>query len=171
MGGRLCDAGRRVTDLGSRGGNLDCKNHRRSLVSHCDRSTGSAAGCEMQELFDSNADLRSEAEWRRLLSTLVDSLSQFTGVQFQATSWFTQDDKPGYASSCNTANIRGEINSSLPIDGCGVVSICINFKEAVWVSCRLLLFSVGQRIGGEELMSLSYTEEGWVTGHPRLGMG
>lgn len=117
----------------------------------------------MQGLFDTNPELRSEDEWRRLLTKLLDSLSQYSGVRFEATSWYTYDDTPGYASSGNCVNIRGAINSALTLDCCGVLCITINFGEAVCVSCDLLLFSSGRRINDHEVIVLSYREDGWVT--------
>jgi hypothetical protein len=128
----------------------------------------------MSTLFDPNPGLRTEAEWRALLGGLVESLSQYTGIEFVPTSWFTADDTPGYASSSNCVNIRGTINRAMALDACGVVCVSINFGEAVWAFCDLLLFSAGQRIYGPvlsehrlygpthgDLIVFDFTENGW----------
>jgi hypothetical protein len=117
-------------------------------------------------LFDQNHDLRTEAEWRELLGDLVVSLSAFCGIDFRPTSWFTHDDRPGYASSSNCVNIRGVVNPSLRLEACGVVCISINFGEDVWASADLLLFSDGRRVSGPDgldLMLLVYRDDGWIS--------
>lgn len=118
----------------------------------------------MPNLFDPNPGHRTEADWRDLLSELVSSLSQFSGIKFVPTSWYTRDDEPGHASSSNCVNIRGVVNATLRLEACGVVCISINFGEAVWASADLLLFSGGQRLivpGGLEVVAMVYRLEGW----------
>lgn len=115
-------------------------------------------------LLDPNAGYRSEAEWRRLLSDLIASLSAFSGIQFEPTSWFVRDDQPGYASACNCVDVRGVVSPVFRLDACGVVCVTINFGEAAWVTCNLLLFSCGSRVRvseGGDLMVLPYTNAGW----------
>jgi hypothetical protein len=117
-------------------------------------------------LFDPNPSLRTEADWRQLLAGLVESLSAFTGIRFEPTSWFVRNDLPGYASSCNCVDVRGSLGSALRIDACGVVCITVNFGEAVWASCNLLLFADGCRVlgvDGLDLIFLPYGEDGWTS--------
>jgi hypothetical protein len=116
------------------------------------------------DLFDPNPGHRTEAEWRELLTSLVVSLSQFTGIEFRPTSWYTSDDIPGHASSSNCVNIRGVVNQVLRLDACGVVCISVNFGESAWSSADLLLFSNGQRVVGPgKLMLLVYEQHGWAS--------
>jgi hypothetical protein len=117
------------------------------------------------DLLDPNPGLRTEAEWRELLGGLVTSLSRFCGIEFTPTSWYTGDDKPGYASSCNCVNVRGVVNAALRLEACGVVCISVNFGEAAWASADVLLFSGGERVLGPRgsLVLLVYEPTGWVS--------
>ena len=117
----------------------------------------------MRGVFDPNPGHRTVAEWRRLLGELVGSLCTYTGIQFTPTSWFVED-QTGYASANGCVDIRGEVSSALRLSACGVVSVSVNFGEAAWASCNLLLFSDGRRLLGPkrcELVSIAYTPEGW----------
>lgn len=117
-------------------------------------------------MLDPNPSLRSEAEWRLVLIGMVDALSAFSGIKFEPTSWSVGDDRPGFASACNCVNVRGSVNSALRLDACGVVCVTVNFGEAAWASCDLLLFASGQRVRGPEqadLVYLSYGDVGWVS--------
>jgi hypothetical protein len=124
-------------------------------------------GSDVKRLFDPNPGLRSKVEWRRILSGLVETLSVFSRVEFEPTSWLIRDDDPaGNACICNCVNIRGSVNAALQLDACGVVCITINLGEAVWASCDLLLFASGRRVCGPDkadLVFLSYGEVGWVS--------
>ncbi len=120
----------------------------------------------MRSLFDPNPGHRTEADWRELLAGLVGSLSQFTGVRFAPTSWYTGDDQPGHRMSSNCVNARGGVNPALRLEACGVVCITINFGEAAWASADVLLFASGRRVlgpGGLGLVSLVYHPAGWVS--------
>lgn len=115
-------------------------------------------------LLNPNPGPRSEAEWRRLLGGLVESLSAFTGIRLEPTSWVVEDDVPGYACACNCVNVRGVVNPVLRLDACGVLCITVNFGEAAWASCDLLLFAEGKRVRGPDQMDfvyLPYRESGW----------
>ncbi len=119
----------------------------------------------MKRLLDPNPGLRSEAQWRQLLGGLVESLSAFTCITFEPTSWSVQGDQPGFASACNAVNVRGEVSSTLRLEACGVVCVTVNFGEVAWASCNLLLFTAGQRVRGPEgldLVFLSFGPLGWV---------
>jgi hypothetical protein len=121
----------------------------------------------MSGLLDCNPALRTADDWRALLDGLLESLSAHVGRPFRATSWFVHDDRPGYASSCNCADIRATINETLSLEACGVVCVTVNFGEAAWACCDLLLFASGRRIRGPkgvDLVALSYDGEGWVGG-------
>jgi hypothetical protein len=116
------------------------------------------------ELLDPNPGFRSEAEWRQLLGGLVKSLSAFTGIAFEPTSWFVSDDRPGHACASNCVDVRGVVNPALRLDACGVVCVTVNFGEAAWASCDLLLFVAGRRVRGPaglDFVFLPYTEAGW----------
>lgn len=118
----------------------------------------------MRGLLDPNPRPRSGAEWRQLLGGLVESLSGFTGIRFEPTSWFVGDDRPGYACACNCVDVRGVINPALRLEACGVVCVTVNFGDAAWAACDLLLFVGGRRVcgpGGLGLVFLPYGEEGW----------
>ena len=118
----------------------------------------------MRGLLDPNPGFRGEAEWRRLLGGLVESLSAFAGVRFEPTSWFVGDDQPGHASTCNCVNVRGLVNIALRLEACGVVCVTVNFGEAAWASCDLLLFADGWRARGPsglDFVLLAYSEAGW----------
>jgi hypothetical protein len=99
-----------------------------------------------------------------LLGELVASLSTFLGVQFEPTSWFIHDDQPGHASACNCVDVRGIVSPAFQLYACGVICISINFGEAAWVNCDLLLFAGGSRVRGlqgHDLLVLPYSETGW----------
>jgi len=120
----------------------------------------------VRQLFDPDRVLRSEAEWRLLLGGLVESLSAFTGVRFEPTSWFVGDDRPDYACATNRVDIRGSVNPTLRLDACGVVCVTVNFGEAAWASCDLLLFVSGRRVrgpGGPDFVLLLCSEAGWLS--------
>jgi hypothetical protein len=120
----------------------------------------------MSHPLDPNPGLRSAADWRRLLIQLVESLSVFTKIRFEPTSWFVRDDLPGYASSCNCVDVRGVVNPVFRLDACGVVCITVNFGEAAWASCDLLLIANGQRVCGPDAagyLFLSYSKDGWLS--------
>jgi hypothetical protein len=119
----------------------------------------------MWSVFDPNPCHRAEAEWRRLLGGLIESLSEYTGIRFAPTSWFV-NDQPGHASAGGCVDVRGSVNPSLQLEACGVVCISVNFGEAAWVSADLLLFSDGRRLLGPNglgLVSLAYRPEGWLS--------
>jgi hypothetical protein len=121
----------------------------------------------MSGLLDSNPALRTAEEWKALLASLVESLSAHVGRAFRATSWFVHDDRPGYASSCNCVDIRATVNEALALEACGVVCIMVNFQEAAWACCDLLLFAACRRIAGPQGMdwvALSYENGRWVGG-------
>ncbi len=118
----------------------------------------------MNSLFDTNPGLRSSDEWRDLLTQLVSSLSTYLGVQFHPTSWFVHDDLAGYASSCNCVDITAMLHQDLGLLVNGVICITVNFGEAVWVSCDVLLFGARQRLRGPhgtDFIALAYTDSGW----------
>ncbi|MDI1431767.1 hypothetical protein [Polyangium sorediatum] len=118
----------------------------------------------MQNLLDPNPRLRSEAEWRALLGGLVESLSAFTGLRFEPTSWFVSDDQPGHACASNCVNVCGVVSPALRLEVCGVVCVTVNFGESARASCDLLLFVDGQRIRGPgalDFVFLPYGEAGW----------
>ena len=121
---------------------------------------------EMCGLFDAGTRSRTEAEWRDLLTNLVESLSAYTKIHFTPTSWFASDDKPDSASACNCVDVQGVVNESLALTACGVVCVTVNFDEAVWVSCDLLLFSGDQRTrpsAGRDVILLKFGEAGWTS--------
>lgn len=118
----------------------------------------------MADLLDPNPGLRTEVEWRALLGGLVTSLSHFSGIEFAPTSWYTGDDKPGHASSCNCVNIRGVVNAALRLEACGVACISVNHGEAAWASADILLFSGGRRVlgpDGSDIVHFRYQPGGW----------
>ena len=118
----------------------------------------------MHRAFDPNPGHRTESEWRQLLTELLNSLCAFTEIKFAPISWFIEDQS-GYASAGGCIDIRGTVNSVLHIEACGVLSASVNFGEAAWVLCDLLLFTDGKRLLGPnqcDLVSLRYTAEGWV---------
>lgn len=120
----------------------------------------------MKRVLDVNPGLRSEAEWREILAGLVESLSAFTGVRLAATSWLVEGDWPGHASACNCVNVRGTLHPALRLDVCGAVCVTVNFGEAAWASCDLLLFAGGRRVRGREgadIHFLSYVDTGWTS--------
>lgn len=118
-------------------------------------------------ILDPNPRLRSAAEWRQILSELVDALSSRTGIDLQPTSWRVEDDRPGFASASSSVDVRGTINPALRLDACGVVCVTVNFGEAAWVSCDLLFFYAGRRVRGPEggdFVYVPYSEVGWGDG-------
>jgi hypothetical protein len=118
----------------------------------------------MRHLLDPSPRLRSEHEWRRLLGGLVESLSASTGIRFEPTSWFVRDDPPGHASVCNCVDVRSVVNVALGLDACGVVCVTVNFGEAAWVTCDLLLFAGGNRVRGPDGLDYAFcscSEDGW----------
>ena len=117
----------------------------------------------MQAAFDPNPGHRTETEWQCLLHRLVEELSAYAAVPFMPTSNFV-DDTPGHASASGCVDVRGTVSAALRLDVCGVVCVSVNFGEAAWASCNLLLFSGGRRVFGPDglgLVSLAYTPEGW----------
>lgn len=120
---------------------------------------------QVSDLFDINPQARTQEQWRELLVDLVSSLSSFTGYRFTPVSWGVQDDQPGHAFACNCVDVVGSINEVIDLQACGVICITVNFGEAVWASCDLLLFSNNQRIKGKEGMDVLLFRcepEGWV---------
>lgn len=118
----------------------------------------------MESVFDPNPGHRPEAEWRRTLGALVESLSVHTGIRFAPTSWFIEDH-PGYASACGCVDVRGAVSPALRLEACGVVCISVNHGEAAWASADVLLFSGGRRVLGpdsREVVRFRYTPHGWV---------
>jgi hypothetical protein len=119
----------------------------------------------MHSLLEASPPLRTADEWRRLLSDLVTSLSSFLGLRFQPTSWFVHDDVPGHASCCNCVDVWGALSEGLSVQVGGVICVTVNFGEAAWGTCDLLLFAGGRRLCGPEgadLIRLSYNQRGWV---------
>ncbi|APR81065.1 Hypothetical protein A7982_06412 [Minicystis rosea] len=117
----------------------------------------------MKPILDPN--LRSAVEWQQALGVLIDALSTSTGIAFQPTSWLVEDDQPGFSCACNCVNLRGTINPALQLDACGVLCVTINFGEAAWASCDLLLFAAGRRVrgpDGADIIHFSYRDVGWV---------
>ncbi|OKH52705.1 hypothetical protein NIES2101_13790 [Calothrix sp. HK-06] len=120
----------------------------------------------LSNLFDVNPELRTASEWRHILSELVVSLSSFIGLDFEPVSWYVQDDKPGYSNSSNSVDIKAQVHTGLALQVCGVLCLDINFGEAVWASCDLLLFTAsGHRLTSshrKDLITLTYfDEQGW----------
>lgn len=119
----------------------------------------------MNNLFNVNPAVRTADEWRKILFELVLSLSLFLNLEFEATSWFVNDDQPGYANSSNSVDIKAIVHSGLGIQVCGVLCLDINFGEAVWASCDLLMFTLGgKRLLGEhkkDLIVVTYDDRGW----------
>lgn len=121
----------------------------------------------MSTLLDPNPPRRSAAEWRPLLAALVESLSTHVGVAFRETSSFIRDDQPGHASACNCIDIRGTISAAMGLDACGVVCVTVNFGEAAWAGCELLMFAAGRRLtgpAGTDVVSLGYDGKRWAGG-------
>jgi hypothetical protein len=119
----------------------------------------------MENLLDANPPLRSADQWNSILSALVASLSSSLGVAFQPSSWFVRDDIPGYASASNCVDVWATLSERLAVQICGVICVQVNFGEAVWVICDLLLFANGHRLRGPKSMDvirLAYTGQGWV---------
>lgn len=119
----------------------------------------------MEAVFDANPGHRTEAEWRRLLGELVQSLAAYTAIEFTPTSWFI-DDQPGHAHAGACVDVRGVVSSALRLNVCGVVGVSVNHAEAAWVIACLLLFSDGQRVigpDGFQFVSMTYRVEGWST--------
>lgn len=117
----------------------------------------------MEGVFDSTPGNRPEAEWRRMLGGLVDSLSAHTGIRFAPTSWFIEDH-PGHASAGGCVDIHGSISAALRLEACGVVCISVNHGEAAWASADILVFSDGRRVLGSdsrEVVQFQYTPDGW----------
>jgi hypothetical protein len=117
----------------------------------------------VQSVFDLNPGHRTEAEWRRLLGALVESLSTYTGIRFAPTSWFIEDH-PGHASASGCVDVRGVISPVLRLEACGVVCISVNHGEAAWASADVLLYSGGRRVvgpDGREVVHFRYTPDGW----------
>jgi hypothetical protein len=125
---------------------------------------GKRRACGVEAVFDPNPGCRSEAEWRRMLGGLVESLSTHTGIRFAPTSWFIEDH-PGHASAGGCVDIRGPASLALRLVACGVVCISVNHGEAAWASADILLFSGGQRVLGPEageVVRFQSTPSGWV---------
>ena len=47
------------------------------------------------------------------------SPSAHTGVPPQATSWRTEDDRPGYVRASNAVDVRGPVSAALGLEACG----------------------------------------------------
>jgi hypothetical protein len=121
----------------------------------------------MRGLFDCNPVTRTADEWRALLGDLIDSLSVHLGRLCRPTSWFVHDDRPGYTNACNCVDFRAIINEALALEACGVVGVTVNFGEAAWASCDLLVFASGRRVKGPEgmdLVAVTYDDAGWSGG-------
>lgn len=117
----------------------------------------------MESIFDPNPGCRSEAEWRRMLGGLVESLSAHVGVRFTPTSWFIEDH-PGYASSGGCVDVRGPVSPALRLEACGVICISVNHGQSVRASADVLLFSGGRRVfgpGGSEVLRFQFSPDGW----------
>lgn len=118
----------------------------------------------MEAVFDSNPGGRPEAEWRRLLGGLVESLSAHTGIAFSPTSWFIEGH-PGHASAVGCVDVRGAVSPALRLEACGVVCISVNHGEAAWATAEILLFSGGRRVlgpDGSEVVHFRYNPDGWL---------
>ncbi|AWM35586.1 hypothetical protein GobsT_67390 [Gemmata obscuriglobus] len=118
----------------------------------------------MESVFNKNPGYRPEAEWRRMLGGLVESLSAHTGIRFAPTSWFIEDH-PGYANSGGCVDVRGPVSPALRLEACGVVCISVNHGQAASASAAVLLFSGGRRVLGpdaQEVVVFRYTPNGWV---------
>jgi len=116
------------------------------------------------EVFDPNPRHRPEAEWRRLLVGLVESLSAHTGITFAPTSWFIEDH-PGDASAGGCVDVRGCVSTTFRLEACGVVCISVNHGEAAWASADVLLYSGGRRVfgpDGSEIVHFRYNPDGWA---------
>ncbi len=121
----------------------------------------------MSGLLDCNPALRTADEWHALLSGLIDSLSVHLGRVCRPTSWFIHDDRPGYASASNCVDFQVILNEALSLKACGVACVTVNFGEAAWAGCNLLLFASGQRIlgpKGMDLVALRYDDARWSGG-------
>ena len=119
----------------------------------------------MSNLFNTDPLMRTQEQWRALLIDLVTSFSSFIGYRFIPVSWFVEDDQPSHASTCNCVDDIGSIDDLIDLQACGTICISINYGEAVWVICDLLLFSKNQRIKGKkgmEVLTFRYGPEGWV---------
>ena len=118
----------------------------------------------MEAVFDKNPGCRPDAEWRRMLGGLVESLSAHTGIRFTPTSWFIED-YPGHASAGGCVDVRGAVSPSLRLEACGVLCISVNHGEAARASADILLFSGGRRVLGtdeREVVRFQYTPHGWL---------
>jgi hypothetical protein len=118
----------------------------------------------MEAVFDKNPGNRADAEWRRMLTGLVELLAAHTGIRFALTSWFIEDH-PGYANSCGCVDIRGTVSPALRLEACGVVCISVNHGESAWATTDILLFSGGRRVLGpdkREVVRFDYTPHGWT---------
>lgn len=127
----------------------------------------------MESVLDPNPGTRTEAEWKRLLYGLVGSLSVHTGIRFVPISCIVADG-PEYANSQAGVDVRGCVNSALQLEACAVVWISVNHGEGAWAGATVLLYSDGRRVfgpGGNEIISIEYTPEGWRDHGWRRGEG
>jgi len=120
---------------------------------------------DAQQILDPNPGLRSVRQWQELLGGLVASLSACIGIDLTPTSWVVRDDEPDHACACNCVNVRGVVHAALRLEVCGAVCVTVNFGEAAWASCDLLLFAAGQRArgpGGLDIVFLQFSAAGWA---------
>lgn len=116
------------------------------------------------DLYDITPGLRTESQWRVILSELVESLSVATSTEFRPTFWHTTNDVAGHASASNSVDIQTVLHESLAVTASGVVCVTINFGERVYVSADLLLFCLGKRLTGPgalDYIALEHGEVGW----------
>ncbi|MFO0797626.1 MAG: hypothetical protein U0804_09110 [Gemmataceae bacterium] len=114
-------------------------------------------------MLDTNPGHRPDAEWRRLLGGLVESLSDYTGIPFAVTSWFIEDHL-GHAHAGGCVHVRGCVSEAFRLVACGVVCISVNHGAAAWASADVLLYSGGRRVfgpDGSEIVHFRYTPHGW----------
>lgn len=61
----------------------------------------------INKFLDPNPSRGTAAEWTMWLGELIQSLSKYTAIRFNSTSFFIEDHLDGAASVCNCVDIRG----------------------------------------------------------------
>jgi hypothetical protein len=119
----------------------------------------------MEEVFEPVPVPRADAEWRRLLAGLVDSLSNYTGVRFAQTACRVSDTPTGPTPMGAWISVA----SSIPLCSWSCAGWCSSMpsigRPPRW-GAVLLLFAAGRRMlasGGLEFVVLHYRPGGWAS--------
>lgn len=98
------------------------------------------------DVFNPRPPPRTADQWKEILRSAVRELEDAMGVPARLTGFTVRDDRPGFASHDNGADVIFETQSQLGYDLCGVVSCLVNIGEGVSLDGEFLAFANGIRV-------------------------